>query len=331
MATYKRAEGGIIPPMVQLGRRLKRFGIQNSIWLAILALVVIPALTNSSFTSVTNLVGLLQASAVLTTVAMGEAIVMLVAGVDLSVGAAVALGSTILALTIAAHQSLFVGIVATLIALGLCGFVNGLVVAKLKLPSFIVTFGMLGLEEGIALVISGGNRISLPFTSELPSLMYSDFLQIPYAFWLSLILLAGGSFFLRYVRTGRRIYATGSNLDAARVSGVRVERIIVIAFILCSLFAAVGGVIYTSRIISGDPVGDPTLNLQAIAAGVIGGVSLFGGRGTLIGAFLGAIAYTLIINVLNLYGVNPNVAELVSGIIIIGAAFASQVGSRIKG
>ncbi len=331
MAMYKKIEGEAATSMVQVWGRLKRFGLQNSIWIAVLILVVIPALTNSSFTSVTNLVGLLQTSAVLTTVTMGEAIVMLVAGIDLSVGAAVALGSTILALTTAAHQSLFVGIVVTLIVLGCLGFLNGLVVAELKLPSFIVTFGMLGMEEGIALVISGGNRISLPFTSELPSLVYSGFLQIPYAFWLALVLLGCGSFFLRYVRTGRRIYATGSNPDAARVSGVRVERIIITAFVLSSLFAAVGGVIYTSRIISGDPVGDPTLNLQAIAAGVIGGVSLFGGRGTLLGAFLGAIVYTLIINVLNLYGVNPNIAELVSGVIIIGAAFASQAGSRAKG
>jgi ribose/xylose/arabinose/galactoside ABC-type transport system permease subunit len=206
-----------------------------------------------------------------------------------------------------------------------------LAVAGLKLPSFIVTFGMLGLEEGIALIISGGNRISLPITSELPSLMYTGFLQIPYAFWLTLILLVCGSLLLRYVRIGRHIYATGSNLGAARVSGIRVGRVIVTAFVLSSLFAAIGGVIYTSRIISGDPTGDATLNLQAIASAVIGGVSLMGGRGSLLGAFLGAIVYTLIINVLNLYGVNPNIAEFVSGIIIIGAAFASQVSARAKG
>jgi ribose/xylose/arabinose/galactoside ABC-type transport system permease subunit len=318
-------------PRAQWWGRLRHFGLQNSLWIAVIVLVAVPALNNPNFTSVTNLVGLLQASAVLTTVAMGEAIVLLVAGVDLSVGAAVALGSTILALVLAAHQPLIVALLVTFVALGFCGFLNGVAVAGLKLPSFIVTFGMLGVEEGIALIMSGGNRISLPFTSALPSLMYSGFLWIPYAFWLSLILLVCGSFFLRYVRTGRRIYATGSNPGAARVSGVRVGRIIVTAFVLSSLFAAVGGVIYTSRIISGDPTGDPTLNLQAIAAAVIGGVSLFGGRGTLLGAFLGAIVYTLIINVLNLYGVNPNIAELVSGVIIIGAAFASLAGSRAKG
>ncbi|HLZ24809.1 MAG TPA: ABC transporter permease [Ktedonobacterales bacterium] len=327
MATFKKAVEGALPafpPAIgRTARWLKHFGVQNSILLAVLALVTIPALTNPSFTTEANLVGLLQASAVLTTVTMGEAMVMLVAGIDLAVGAAVALGSTILALTIAAGHPLLVGVVASVVVVGLCGFVSGLVVAKLKLPSFIVTFGMLGVEEGIALVISGGNRISLPFSSNLPSLMYSGVGDIPYAFCLSLVLLAAGSFFLRYIRTGRRMYATGSNLDAARVSGVRIDRVIITAFVLSSVFAALGGVIYTSRIISGDPVGDLTLNLQAIAAGVIGGVSLFGGRGTLRGAFLGAIAYTLIINVLNLYGVNPNVAELVSGVIIIGAAYAS--------
>lgn len=327
MATFKKALGGALPTfppaIVRIASQLQRFGVQNSILLAVLALVAIPALTNPNFTTEANLVGLLQASAVLTTVTMGEAMVMLVAGIDLAVGAAVALGSTILALTIAAGHPLLVGVVASLVVVGFCGFVAGLVVAKLKLPSFIVTFGMLGVEEGLALVISGGNRIGLPFSSNLPSLMYSGVGDIPYAFCLSLVLLATGSFFLRYIRTGRRMYATGSNLDAARVSGVRIDRVIITAFVLSSVFAALGGVIYTSRIISGDPVGDPTLNLQAIAAGVIGGVSLFGGRGTLRGAFLGAIAYTLIINVLNLYGVNPNVAELISGVIIVGAAYAS--------
>lgn len=329
MAIQKKATAVI--PKTSWWEHVRRFGLQHSLWIALIVLIVIPALTNPSFTSPANVAGILQSSTVLATVTMGEAIVLLVAGVDLSVGAAVALGSTLLALVTAAHQPLIVGVVITFVVLGICGLLNGLAVAGLKLPSFIVTFGMLGLEEGTALIISGGNRISLPITSELPSLMYAGFLQIPYAFWLVLILLVCGSFFLRYIRAGRRIYATGSNLDAARVSGIRVGRIIIIAFILSSLFYAVGAVIYTSRIISGDPTGDPTLNLQAIAASVIGGVSLLGGRGTLLGAFLGAIVYTLIIDVLNLYGVNPNFAEFVSGIIIIAAAFASQMGSRKKG
>ncbi len=325
MTTVKNAAGApLLPtPMRQLASQVKRVSTQNGILLAVLALVAIPAFTNPSFTTEANLVGLLQASAVLTTVTMGEAMVMLVAGIDLAVGAAVALASTILALITAAGHPLLVGIAAALAVVSICGFVAGLVVAKLKLPSFIVTFGMLGVEQGIALVISGGNRIGLPLTSTLPTLMYSGVLGVPYACGLAVLLLAGGSFFLRYVRSGRRLYAVGSNMDAARVSGVRVDRVIIGAFVLSALFAAIGGVIYTSRIISGDPVGEPTLNLQAIAAGVIGGVSLFGGRGSLRGAFLGAIAYTLIINVLNLYGVNPNTAELVSGVIIIGAAYAS--------
>jgi ribose/xylose/arabinose/galactoside ABC-type transport system permease subunit len=310
-----------------LGAFLARYGI----WAFFVLLVAIPAATNPDFRSVANLQGFLTSAGVLVTLTMGEAFVLLVAGVDLSVGAAAALGSVVVTLALVHPLPLVLALVLTVVVTTACGIASGLAVAYLGLPSFIVTFGMLGLQGGAALVISGGNRISMPTTSSLPTLASGVVLGVPYQIWLTLILLVLGSAFLRYVRAGRHLYAVGSNLNAARLSGVPVQRILVLAFALSGLFAGIGGIIYAARIVSGDPLGQPNLNLQAIAAAVIGGVSLFGGRGTLVGAFLGALVYALITNVLDLYGVNPNITELVSGLIIIAAAYTNVASVRAKG
>lgn len=291
-------------------------------------LIIIPTLTNKNFRTINNLEGFLQSIGVLMLLAMGESFVLFIAGIDLSVGAALAMGSIILSLSLSSAMPLGLALVLTILSTMLIGVVNGFFVAYLRIPSFIVTFGTMGVEESIALLVSGGNRVSLPASSNLPRLATGMFLHIPYQIWLVVVVLIISSLFLRYLKWGQYLYACGSNLNASRLSGVPTTATLMLAYIISGLFAGLASIVYTARIISGDPIGGSNMNTEAITAAVIGGVSLLGGRGTLWGACIGAIIYSLITNVLNLYGVNPNITEVTGGIIILVAAYANVATVR---
>jgi ribose/xylose/arabinose/galactoside ABC-type transport system permease subunit len=300
-------------------------------WVLLLLLVLVPSITNPDFRSLGNLQGFLESAAVLILLTLGESFVLFVAGIDLAVGAGLALGSVILAMSLSSKYGLLVGLILCIGVVGLCGFLNGVIVAYLKIPSFIVTFGMMAAESAVALVLSGGNRIDLPATTQIPNLVYNSFLNVPYETWITIVLVIILGALLHYFRPFRSLYAVGSNATAARLSGISVKRTLILAFTLSGLLSGIGAVLYTARIVSGDPLAGTNLNLEAIAAAVIGGINLFGGRGNMVGAVLGAVIYSLIDNVLNLYGVNPNIAELVGGAILIIAAFMNVVNLRRKG
>lgn len=292
-------------------------------WAALGLMILVPAALNPHFRSVANLQGFLQSIGVLLILAMGQSFVLLIAEIDLSVGAVVAMGSVVLAALLVAGWPLIVAIGAALLSGLIIGVLSGACVVWLRIPSFIVTFAWMGVAYSVGLVSSGGNRISLPTGSSLPALAAEGFIGIPYQLWLGLALLAGGTIFLNHVRIGRYLYAMGGNKEAARLSGISIRRVTIFAFALSGLFAGIAAVVYASRIVSGNPIGGESLNLEAIAAAVIGGVSLFGGKGTLLGACFGTILYSLITNILNIYNVNPNITEIAAGGIIVLAGLVN--------
>jgi len=293
--------------------------IDEARWIALGFAIAIPAILNPHFRSPDNVQGFLQSIGVLLILAMGQSFVLLIAEIDLSVGAVLAMGSVVLASLLEHGWPLWAGVLATLTAGLSFGVLSGVSVLALRIPSFIVTFAFMGIAFAIGLVISGGNRIGLPAGSVLPQLATGEFFGVPYQVFLALILLVLGTFVLKRLPVGRHLYAVGGNPEAARLSGVSIRQATLVAFGLSGLFASIAAVVYTSRIVSGNPIGGANLNLQSIAAAVIGGVSLFGGKGTLVGACFGAILYSLIENVLNLYNVNPNITEIVAGAIVLVA------------
>ena len=301
-------------------------------WVVLILAVAVPAVLNPDFRSYENFQGFLQSIGILLILSMGQSFVLLIAGIDLSVGAVLALCSVILATLLQLGVPLTVATLLTVtVGLGV-GVLNGALVLILKIPSFIVTFAMIGVAFSAALTLSGGNRIALPSSSPLPMLATSEFIGIPFQIILALVLLLIGSVGLRYLPTGRHLYAIGGNAEAARLSGISIKAGTLLAFGVSSLFASIAGVIYTARIVSGNPIAGGNLNLQSIAAAVIGGVSLFGGKGTLAGACFGAILYSVIENVLTIYNVNPNVTEIIAGAIVILAGLMNVLtdakGSR---
>jgi ribose transport system permease protein len=308
---------GAVADAGTVGSRSVALLVSQLRWAALALAIVIPAILNPNFRSYDNLQGFLQSIGVLLILAMGQSFVLLIAGIDLSVGAVLAMGSVVLAGLLQHGWPLWAAVSGTLAAGSGIGLLSGASVVILNIPSFIVTFAFMGIAYAAGLVISGGDRIGLPASSALPKLATGEIFGVPYQIVLALALLGVGTLGLRHLTIGRRLYAVGGNSEAARLSGLSIPRTTLVAFGLSGLFASIAAVVYTARIVSGNPIGGGNLNLQSIAAAVIGGVSLFGGRGTLVGACFGALLYSLIENVLNLYNVNPNITEIVAGVIVL--------------
>jgi ribose transport system permease protein len=260
-------------------------------------------------------------------VAYGELFTIITAGIDLSVGSVLGLAGVAFALMLANGMSLMLAAPVTL-ALGLAiGVVNGLAVDKLGIPAFIVTLAGLQGYRGLTMLASGGMTVAgLP--DSLGNFASSSILGIPTMFVVMLVFAAASQFLLGATRLGRYMYALGSNIEAARRVGINVTRVTLEAYGLASLFAAAGGMLLVARLTIGNPNAGMGAELQAIAAAVVGGASLFGGRGTIAGCFVGAILFTTIGNGANLLGVNPFWQMVIEGLLIAGVVYVDNAQKR---
>ena len=283
--------------------------------LAVLVLIVYFWFNSAVFLTVANFQNVGLQAAALALVAFGQCFVILTAGIDLSVGSTVALVSVVSAQVMVDH-GILPGIAAGL-AIGLAvGLVNGLVVTRLGVVPFVATLAMLSIASGLALELSGGTPVTgLPhgFTSVAQKRVLE--VPVPVLIALALFLLAWAA--LRFTRLGRHIYAIGGNAEAARLSGVHVMRVTLSAYVICSLFAACGALLLTTRIASGQPTLGASLALESVAAVVLGGVSLFGGRGSVVGVFFGVAFVSILGNGLNLLGVSSYTQMLIIGAALI--------------
>lgn len=294
----------------------------------LLVMFVFAAANSDRFLTSRNLFNVLRQASFLGTVALGEMLVILTAGIDLSVGSVVKLSLLVGAIVMNGHpQNTWVGIGAVL-GLGLViGLTHGLIVTRLRVAPFIVTLGTYGILRGVALAISSSpiGRASPAFLG----LYDARVGPVPVLVIIFALLLALMGVVLHRTRFGRHVYAVGGGEQVARLSGVRVERVKLAVYVLCSLFAAATGLLYLSRMGIGDPVVGDGLELQAITAVILGGTSLFGGRGTLVGLVGGVLLLTLTNNILVMLNVNQWIQGLIEGIIIVGAvALYKQKGRR---
>ncbi|PUA19710.1 ABC transporter permease [Glaciimonas sp. PCH181] len=295
---------------------------------AVLALLSIALSSLSShFFSLGNLFNLMDQSVVVGIVAIGQTFVILVSGIDLSVGAMTGVAGMVLGLTLTSlGLPLPVAIVCALAVGTLMGLMNGILVSFGRVAPFIVTLGMMSIGRSIAYVLSDGTSVSsLP--SELAYIGSADIFGVPLNFVLLVALFAVAWYYLNYTKGGRTIYAIGSNVDAARASGLNVSWYTNLAYVISGALSAVAAVLLSSRLMSIDPVGGTGLELDAIAAVVIGGASLFGGRGSMIGTFFGVIIMALIRNGLNLLNVGPYWQGSAIGAIIIIAVLAERIAT----
>lgn len=285
--------------------------------LALLVILVIVALTTPNFLAFENFQNIALQAAVLSIVAIGSTVVIITGGIDLSPGSMIALLTMLLASFIKLDGlNLVLSIVMVLGAGALLGAINGFFVAYLKIPAFIVTLAALSGFKGLALTIGGGTPI-FSLSPALETVFYGQILGIPLPFIYVVVLYAIAILVLNHTKFGREIYAIGGNENAARLSGVRINRVRMMAFVIAGACAAIGAVLLAARLNSGSPNYGTLIELQAIAAAVVGGASLAGGRGHIFNTLIGVLIIIVVQNSLNLNAVSPAIQSIAIGLIIL--------------
>ena len=286
--------------------------------LIMLGISAVLAILSPFFLTLPNLINVVLTMSVIGIVSIGMTYVMLSGGIDLSVGSTMGL-SAVVAATYAKHGNPF-GLVI-LIGLGigfLIGLINGLAITKLRVPPLIATLAMLSVAKGIQLIYSRGVTV-FGLGDAVGWLGRGSIGPIPVPIVLLLLLYVLASISLSRTAFGRRVYAVGGNERAARIVGIHVERIKISVYVLSSMLAAFGGLILISRLDSAPTVIGTGLELETIAAVVIGGTSLTGGKGGVWGTLIGVAILALIQNALNLLNVSPYFTQLVQGLVIFTA------------
>lgn len=304
--------------LVDLVLRARTFGI-----VGILAVFVIfTTLIQSSFLSGSNIRFVLGNATLYALVAIGETFVVLTRNVDLSVGSVVGLSAYVSANMFQAHHGIPIP-VAFLVGVGIgvaCGVVTGLITAIGRVPSLVVTLAMLYIIRGVDTIVVGSGQVvanSLP--NSFISIFHDTVIGIPDLAWVTAILVAIASYYLRSYRSGRDLYAIGSDPDAARLAGIPIARRVFFAFVLSGAIAGLGGVFWAAQYNTIDATAANGLELQIIAAVVVGGVAIFGGSGSVVGAALGALLLQTITVALNVLGVPSLWTEAIAGFLLIVA------------
>jgi ribose transport system permease protein len=272
------------------------------------------------FLTVSNILNVLRQISMIAVVAIGMTYVIITGGIDLSVGSVLALSAVCAASLMTHGVNMYLAATAGLMIGAVCGFLNGiLIVTKIKMPPFVATLAMMSVGRGLSMVITQGTPIyGLP--GEFGFIAGGYLLNIPMPVIIMVLLYVIGDIHLSYVKTGMYYFAVGGNEEAARVAGVDAKRVKLSAYVISGLTAAIGGMILASRLVSVEPLAGLGYELDAIAAAVIGGASLYGGEGSLLGTLIGAIITGVLRNGLNLLNVSPYWQQ-----VVVGAVIASVV------
>jgi simple sugar transport system permease protein len=277
------------------------------------------SLTTDAFLTAGNLLNLLRQSAPLLIVAVAMTFVITTGGIDLSVGSTVALVNALAAIALRADWPWPLVVLAMIGIGGLVGLVQGWFVAHQRIPSFIVTLAGLSALRGIALLLTQG--FSIPIASEgwFTQIGRGWFLGVPMPAFIALLVVAIGAVALSQTRYGRQVIAVGANAEAARRVGMPAQRVVASVYVLTGIAAALAGIIIAARLSSGSSNAAVGFELDVIAAVVLGGTSLVGGRGTILGTTLGALTIAVIGNGLILAHISPFFTQIVTGAIILVA------------
>jgi ribose transport system permease protein len=291
--------------------------------------VLFVALTIASphFLTETNLASVVRQTAVINIIALGMTLVIITAGIDLSVGSILALAGLFGTMAMRDGHSIAYAIATGIVAGLVCGVLNGLMIALFRINPFIVTLGTMGIYRGLSLVISNG----LPIHEIPQSFSYlgaGNLLGVPVVLWILLVCALFMHFILENTKLGRYSFAIGSNPDAAFYAGVPIKFHLTMVYALIGLLTGLAGMIEASRLMTGQPTAGQGYELQAIAAVVIGGGSLTGGEGSVIGTLVGAFVMGLLSNGSDLLGISPYWQQAIIGAVIIAAVGFDELRKR---
>jgi ribose transport system permease protein len=297
-------------------------------FVGLIALCVVIAALEPKFLSAGNLAGVARQTAVITIMATGMTMVMVSGGIDLSVGSVMALASVLGAMAMAGGAPVMVGILVAVATGVACGVINGGAVATLKIPPFIVTLGAMGIYRGMALLITDGKAVvGLP--TGFGYLAEGNlFGLIPVPMVIVVIVALTIHFLLLNTKLGRYCYAIGSNIEAARYAGVRVSRYQILFYGILGALTGLAGAIESARLVTGQPTAGEGYELRVIAAVVIGGGSLNGGQGSVVGTIIGALIMGVLANGANLLGISSFAQQVVIGAVIVLAVTFDEFQRR---
>jgi ribose transport system permease protein len=292
------------------------------------------SIASPNFLTYENVVAILLATCVNGLLALGVTFVIITGGIDLSIGTVMTISAVMSGVFITFWKlPVFIGVLGGILTGTLAGFINGFVISKMKLPPFIATLGMMMIAKGLALVISGCKPIYFMDTPIFNKIAMGSILgkiipgieEFPNAILWFLLFIFIANILLNRTALGRYTFAIGSNEDAARLSGLNVDKWKIIIYSLCGTFVGIAGVIMASRLNSAQPALGQGYELDAIAAVVIGGTSLRGGEGSIIGTVIGALIMSTLTNGLRILSVPQEWQIVVSGIIVIGAVYLDMM------
>lgn len=298
----------------------------------VLFTVLLAATKGYAFADPANLETILRQTTIVAIAALGMTMVIVSGGIDLSVGAVIALSTVVIAATLQAGAPPLLAAVAGVATGVACGAVNGALVTRLRVVPFIVTLGTMLVVRGVAKGVARDQKIDAPtsWLNELLARLHPDraFLLVPPGVWLLFLLALGVGGLLLYTRFGRHVFAVGSNEQAARLCGIPVARVKLLVYAFGGLFAGLAGLMQFSRLTVGDPTGAMGLELNVIAAVVIGGGSLAGGEGSVLGCLIGALIMQVIQAGCSQMGWPNWVQEIVTGAIIVVAVALDRLRHR---
>jgi ribose/xylose/arabinose/galactoside ABC-type transport system permease subunit len=310
-----------VKPMIPLmkGKRIA----ESNLILIVLVLMMFLSFATPNFLSFSNMKNLVRQTSITGIIALGMTFVIISGGIDLSVGSILGVASIVSAKLMVAGVPILPAILLSLLICAGLGWINGIVIHHGKVPPFIATLGMMTAARGIVMLLSNARMIAgLPRS-------FTNFAQTTIVFLPSLFVVWLVVIFITYVITtkmvfGRNLFAYGSNIEAARLSGINIRNCTYQVYIISGLLSGVAGVLMTSRLANGIPTAGTGYELDAIAAAVVGGASLSGGSGTILGTVLGALLISIIQNGGNLLGINSFILQISVGVLIVASVMIDQ-------
>ncbi|SKA87024.1 ribose transport system permease protein [Clostridium sp. USBA 49] len=302
---------------------IKNLIIKYKSLIGLIILCLIISIITPRFLTITNILNVLTQVSVNAIIAVGMCFVILTGGIDLSVGSILAITGAIAATLATKNVNVILNLLIVLLIGAFIGFLNGITVAKGKIQAFIVTLATMTVFRGVTYVYTKGTPISV-IDSKFTFVGNGKIAGIPMPIILIIIVVLAAWYILNQTRYGRYVYAVGGNEDSARLSGINTVKIKTLVYVICGMTAALSGVVVTSRIGSASPNAGVGFELDAIAAVVLGGTSLSGGEGSVIGTIIGAMIIGVLNNGLNLINVSPFYQSIVKGLVILLAVMLDK-------
>ncbi|MFM2607823.1 ribose ABC transporter permease [Vibrio chagasii] len=305
----------------------KEWLIDQKSLIALIFLIVVVSFLNPNFFTVDNILNILRQTSVNAIIAVGMTLVILTAGIDLSVGSVLALCGAFAASMIGMEIPVMVAVPTALVAGAALGAISGVIIAKGKVQAFIATLVTMTLLRGVTMVYTDGRPISTGFTDTADAFAWFGTgyaMGVPVPVWIMVVVFASVWYLLNHTRFGRYVYALGGNESATRLSGIDVDKVKIGVYAICGLLAAVAGIIVASRLSSAQPTAGMGYELDAIAAVVLGGTSLAGGRGRIMGTLIGALIIGFLNNALNLLDVSSYYQMIAKAVVILLAVLVDN-------